>query len=69
MRRAPNTLSRLRTLALGLGAAALLFLTTGCPDGGAEEVGEEIDEAVEDVEEAADDLIDDSEDAVDSTDP
>jgi hypothetical protein len=39
-----------------------LPLLAGCPDGGAEEVGEDIDEAVDDAAEAVDDAVDEVKD-------
>jgi hypothetical protein len=52
----------LLTLLLSLSSMMLL---TGCPEGGAEEAGEVIDEAVEDAGEAIEDAGDAIDDAVD----
>lgn len=49
------------SLALLLGA----FLLAGCPDGGLEEAGEEVDEVVEEGADAVEDAAEDLSDAVD----
>lgn len=46
--------SNLFTPARVLAALMALTFVSACDDGGAEEVGEELDEAVEDVEDAVD---------------
>ena len=57
--------TRLRSLLMLVPCACLMLFLVGCPDGGAENVGEEIDNAAENVQESAEEAAEEIEDAVD----